>query len=188
MTFEDIIELYIPVDTNQLFFTEPVWHKYHAEKNIDRYACSITSLDGNDDQGVNFASLFSYNQQHGTTYDEMSFKTPTQHSKAFSYLLKEFDVGRSHFLKLNKASYFPWHRDADPSSFRIIYTMEGCDSRNLVWILDNNILRLENKRWYYINTAKKHCLFAFDAALFAVFNIATTDENYFKLYKHMVIQ
>lgn len=188
MNFEDVIELRMPVDGMALNRLEPTWHKYHAEKNIDRYACSITSSDGNDNEGVNFASLYSYNQANGTNFNEMSFKTPTQHARPFSHLLNNFDVGRSHYLKISKAGYFPWHRDADPTSFRIIYTISGCASNNLVWILDDKVLKLEDKRWYYINTTKKHCLFAFDTTMLAVFNLATTQDNYIKLYNHMVIQ
>jgi hypothetical protein len=55
-------------------------------------------------------------------------------------------------------------------------------------VLDDKVLKLEDKRWYYINTAKKHCLFAFDTTMLAVFNLATTQDNYLKLYNHMVIQ
>lgn len=188
MNIEDVIELNVPVDKQALKDVKFSWHRYHAEKDIERYACSITSFDGTDSPGLNFEALQAYNRAHNTSLNEMMFQEPTKHSTPYKYLLHHFDVGRSHYLRLMRAGYFPWHRDADPTSLRLIHTIENCTAESLVWVLDNKVIRLDNDRWYLINTLKKHCLFAFDDVTFAVFNVANTQENMIELYKHMVIK
>jgi len=183
---EDVVDLNIPVDRDRLNAVQFNWHKYHSSKPIDRYACSITSIDGEDNPGINFEPLYPYNTQHGSNYTEMSFNKPTIHAKPFHNLLINFDVGRSHYLRLPPGGYFPWHRDADPTSYRLIYTISGCRPQSLVWILDDRVLQLNDNSWYYINTRKKHCLFSYDTATFAVFNIANDERNQRTLYQHMV--
>lgn len=188
MNIEDVVELDIPVARSEMDDLRRVWHRYHPEKDIERYACSITSLDGTSDAGVNYEALYQYNHKHQTSYNEMMFNQPTIHSTPYKYLLSTFDVGRSHFLRLPRSGYFPWHRDADPSSFRIIHTIKNCTPNKLVWILDDKVLQLKDDSWYAINTIKKHCLFSFDEATFAVFNIANNKDNHIQLHKHMVIK
>lgn len=188
MNIEDVVELNIPVDYKALDEMKYAWHPYHASKGIERYACSITSLDGTSTPGPNFEPLHIYNDQHGTKYDEMSFREETLYASPYAHLFDKFHVGRSHYLKLPRAGYFPWHRDTDPSSIRVIHTIKNCSPDKLVWILDDEPLQLRDNRWYVINTLKKHCLFAFDEATFAVFNIADNKYNHIQLHKHMVIK
>ena len=183
---EDVIDLNIPIEIRDLQNAQLSWHHYHPDKPIDRQACAITSIDGSDVPGVNFEPLGVYNQRHGSTYTEMSFNVPTVHAKPFHHLLDKFDVGRSHYLRLPPGGYFPWHRDPDPTSFRIVYTMSGCASHSLVWVLDDRVLQLNDNSWYYINTKKKHCLFSYGTATFAVFNIANDERNQRRLYQYMV--
>lgn len=185
---EDLVELRIPVNYTALDTMNYSWYPYHVGKGIERYAVSITSLDGSLTPGPNFESLHQYNEQHGTKYNEMSFTEQTPCSAPYAHLFDHFLVGRSHYLKLPRAGYFPWHRDPDPSSIRIVHTIKNCSPDKLVWILDDKPLQLRDDRWYMINTLKKHCLFAFDEAMFAVFNIANNKDNHIQLHKHMVIK
>lgn len=184
---EDLVELDIPIDYFALSKVNYSWHPYHPSKSATRFACSITSLDGKDNLDVNFEPLYQYNAKYGTSYNEMVFNTPTEHSAPYQYLLSEFDVGRSHYLRLPKSGYFPWHRDADPTAIRLVHTIKNCTPDKLVWLLDDKILPLQDNKWYFINTTKKHCVFAFDESLFAVFNVSSSKENIIKLYQHMVI-
>lgn len=188
MNIEDVVELDIPISSAEMAAVRHKWHRYHPGKDIERYACSITSLDGTADAGVNYEALYQYNREHNTSFNEMMFDQPTVHAAPYNYLLKNFQVGRSHYLRLPRSGYFPWHRDADPSSIRIIHTIDNCTPHKLVWILDDKVLQLKNNSWYYINTTKKHCLFSFDESLFAVFNLANTKDNMLTLYNHMTIK
>lgn len=186
--YEDCIELRIPIDLEQLAQVNFNWRPYNPQKNICRFGCSITSLDGQDSGIPDLDSILEYNRQHGTNYSEKDFKIPTIHASPFSYFLSKFHVGRSHYIKLESGGFFPWHRDPDIDTFRIIYTIENCKSNNLIWLEDDRILQLDSKRWYYINTKKKHCLFALDTCIFTVFNVLDTSDGISQLVKHMVIR
>jgi hypothetical protein len=186
--YEDCIELQIPTELEKLHQVNYNWHQYNPRKPISRFGCSITSLDG-DDKGIpDLDSVMEYNKQHGTRYSEKDFFLRTKHSDPFDYFLNNFQVGRSHYIKLEAGGFFPWHRDADTETFRVIYTVANCNSNNLIWLEDDRILKLDNHKWYYINTKKKHCLFAFDSCIFAVFNVMDTDKNMRQLSSHMIIR
>lgn len=183
---EDIIELHIPYSMQALRDVKFEWHHHQPDKPIERFACSITSLDGSSGASDYHKSLGSINEQRTTPLSEMDFSTRTLHSKPYDYLFDNFDVGRSRYFLLKRTGYFPWHRDPDPSAFRIIHTIKNCTSDKLIWLLDDKILSMQDNRWYYINTKKKHCLFAFQEATFAVFGIANNEQNWMTLHKHMV--
>lgn len=181
-TYEDLIELDCQcpeqIDTNSLH-----WIQYNPRKSINRFGCSITSLNGSDTGVPDLDSVQEYNTIHGTNYTELDFDKCTVHSRPFSNFLENFKCGRSHYLKLASGGFFPWHRDNDLHTFRIIYTIKGCSSSDLVWIHNEKVLELQNEKWYYINTKKKHCLFSFSESIMAVFNVQISLANVQKLFK-----
>lgn len=184
--YEDCIELSIPVGVVDL--TTLNWVRYNPRKNIERYGCSITSLDGDDSGIPDLDSVLEFNAENQTKYEEKDFSVPTHHSAPFIHFLKRFQVGRCHYLKLPPGGFFPWHRDVDPTTFRIIYTIEHCSPIDFVWLEDNRILELQDQRWYYINTRKKHAVFSFQTAIFAVFNVFATEQNLQQLQQHFHIK
>lgn len=187
-SYEDVIELDIPVDLSSLNLESLNWVQYNPRKPISRYGCSITSLDGTDTGVPDLDSVLEFNQLNNTTYSEKDFNVPTKHSKPFEYLLSNFNIGRSHYLKLPAGGFFPWHRDGDKWTIRLIYTIENCNSHNLIWLEDEKLLHLENHKWYYINTHKKHCVFSFNNSVFAVFNALVSEKNLNQLLKHAIIK
>jgi hypothetical protein len=186
--YEDVVDLLIPVDHDALHNTNYNWVPYNPRKAIPRWGCSITSLDGSDSGIPDIDSVLEYNRQHNTIYTEKDFTTPTVHARPFDYFLSNFAVGRSHYIKLDPGGYFPWHRDNDNDTFRIIYTIKNCEPDSFVWINDEKPLKLINHRWYYINTKKKHTVFSFNEAVFAVFNVKITENNLHQLRKHILIK
>jgi hypothetical protein len=184
--YEDLIEL--ELDRPSIKTESLHWVQYNPRKPINRFGCSITSLDGLDLGVPDLDSLVEYNKLNQTKYVEKDFQTKTKHSVFFEDFLGKFTVGRSHFLKLSNGGYFPWHRDNDLHTFRIIYTVSGCENTNLVWIHDNQVLNLENKKWYYINTKKKHTLFAFNDSIMAVFNVLQNESNINNVLRHSKIR
>ena len=179
--YEDIIELNIVLDCPiQLDMLN--WVRYNPRKDINRWGCSITSLDGKNTGIPDLDSLFEFNRLNNTKFRESDFKTLTEHSTPFETFLKTFTCGRSHYLKLGNGGYFPWHRDNDINSFRIIYTVQNCEPGNMIWLEDDKILNLQDGKWYYINTKKKHCLFAFNDAIFSVFNVVNSQKNISNLF------
>lgn len=183
--YEDLIELdfeNVKIDLQNLR-----WLQYNSRKNINRLGCSITSLDGKDNGVPDLDSLLEYNRIHNTQFTEHDFKTPTVHAAPFLSFLNEFDVGRSHYLKLFNGGFFPWHRD-NGQNFRIIYTIEGCAQEDLIWLLDDKLLSLQNQKWYYVNTKKKHLVFSLTQSIFTVFNVKAVPSNVSKLIRHFKIR
>jgi len=185
--FEDVIELQIPISHEELNKVEYNWHPYGTDPKRYRFGCSILSLDGSDTGEIDLRPLWVYNKENKTKLLEMDFNIPTKHSTPFAYFLEKFDCGRSHYMKLEKGGHFLWHRDHGFDSFRIIYTIDGCDPFNFVWIQDNTVVPLQNKKWYYINTKKKHCVFSFKETKFAIFNVGISQKNIDNMMFHMPI-
>ena len=185
---EDFIELDIPVNKDIIDLTTLNWHQYNPRKTVNRFGCSITSLDGKDTGIPDLDSLLEYNRLNQTDYTEKDFKARTIHSAPFKEFLDSFDVGRSHFLKLCPGGFFPWHRDSDPITFRLIYTIQSCTSDSLVWLEENTVIPLQNDQWYYINTRKKHSLFSFGESVFAVFNVIMNTKTFNLLHHHFKVK
>lgn len=146
------------------------WVRYNPRKNISRWGASLTSLDGKTTGVPDLDSLREYNKEHNTDYVEKSFNVKTPLFKDFSFLDSYFDLGRSHILRLGPGGFFPYHRDYDSETFRLVYTINGCEEQNLVWVLQDKVVKLQNKKWYYINTKMIHSVFSFFGSEFAVFN------------------
>jgi len=187
-TLEDILELDLPVDHQSLATVNYNWVRYNPRKNINRYGCSITSLTGLDSGIPDLDSILEYNQIFNTDFKEKDFNIRTKHAAPFSKMLDKFHVGRSHYIKLDRGGYFPWHRDSDINFFRIIYTISKCDINSLIWIIDDEVIKLQNDKWYFINTKKAHCLFSFNESIFAVFNVVHDYHNHKQLFEHFKIK
>jgi hypothetical protein len=186
--YEDCIQLELPINKDAIKLDTLNWVRYNPRKSVDRFGCSITSLDGDDSGIPDLDSLTEYNQLNGTKFTEKDFSTPTKHATPFLDFLNLCPVGRSHYLKLDSGGYFPWHRDTDPITIRIVYTIQNCSNHSMIWLQDDKILPLENHSWYYINTRKKHALFSFDGSVMAVFNVVFNTATYNLLQNSMMIK
>ena len=185
---EDQMQLNLPVDASKIVLENLNWVQYNPRKNVPRYGCSITSLDGGDSGVPDLDSITEYNTIHNTIYTEKDFSTPTIHSEPFKEFLNTFQVGRCHYIKLDAGGHFPWHRDMDPGTFRIIYTVNNCLPLNFVWLEDEKILKFNDNQWFYVNTKKKHAVFAFSPVVFAVFNVITNLHNFQQLSNALEIK
>lgn len=186
--YEDCIKFDFPVNKNAINLDNLNWVQYNPRKFNSRLGCSITSLDGTDTGIPDLDSLLEYNKLNGTNYNEKDFAVPTKHADPFTDFLALFNVGRSHYLKLGPGGFFPWHRDNDPVTFRIIYTINNCNSDNLIWLENDKIIPLDDQQWYYINTRKKHALFSFSDSVFAVFNVVYTANTLKIMQNYMTIR
>lgn len=165
------------------------WVQYNPRKNIQRWGASLTSLDGGVSGVPDLDSLYEYNKQHGTNYTEKDFKFPTPaYKQYFSFLDDKFNLGRSHIIRLGTGGFFPYHRDFDADTFRLVYTIQGCESHNLVWIVNGQVIKLENKRWYYINTKMIHSVFSFFGCEFVVFNVLNNELGQKSVVRHMHVK
>ena len=175
-SYEDFFNIDLPMP--ELDFQALKWVQYNPRKNINRWGISLTSLDGLSSGIPDLDSICEYNHINNTNYSESDFNKPTPaYSRAFNFLSEHFDLGRSHIIKLGVGGFFPYHRDTDLNTFRIIYTFSGCQESNLIWTLNNQIVKLSNRKWYYINTKKVHSVFSFFGSEFAVFNVVANAKS-----------
>ena len=185
--FETCIALDLP--TPEIITSQVPWVKYNPRKDVLRWGSSLTSLDGGTSGVPDLDSLYEYNKENGTSYTEKDFSTKTEtYKKYFTFLDEKFDLGRSHLLKLGVGGFFPYHRDFDPNTLRLIYTISGCESHNLVWIVNNQVISLQNRRWYYINTKMIHSVFSFFGSEFVVFNVLNNSKSQQSLIKSMHVK
>lgn len=180
-SFEDVININLP--EIQIETESQNWKQYNPRKKINRWGRSLTSLDGHNTGIPDLDSLYEYNKLNGTNYRESDFRTLTDEGKKFEFLTESFDLGRSHLIKLDAGGYFPYHRDLGPEVFRLIYCVSGCEPTNLVWIIDDKVVKLQNRRWYYVNTKKVHATFAFNTCVFAVFNVINNEKGFTNIKK-----
>ncbi|MFZ3229625.1 MAG: cupin domain-containing protein [Pseudobdellovibrio sp.] len=153
------------------------WVPYNPRKKILRWGASLTSLDGGISGRPDLDSLFEFNKENGTRYSESDFKVPTQYFEPFNFMPQFFDLGRSHIIRLGSGGFFPYHRDFDEDTFRIIYTISGCGENNFVWIQNNQVIKFQDNSWYYVNTKMIHSVFSFFGSEFAVFNVIKSEKS-----------
>jgi hypothetical protein len=88
----------------------------------------------------------------------------------------EEDLGRSHFLRLDKGGFFPPHRDHEwrlpNDTFRIVVPFYNFHSQHMSWIFDGKVLQLREGTAYFMNTTKAHSLFSYvDNCTMLVLNV-----------------
>lgn len=165
------------------------WVQYNPRKNIARWGSSLTSLDGGTSGIPDLDSLYEYNKENGTSYREVDFQMRTPAYKKYFYSLDQhFDIGRSHIIRLGSGGFFPPHRDLDLSTFRVLYTIKGCEQNNFILILNGQVMPLRDKHWYYMNTKMPHSVFSFFGCEFAVFNVLNNEKAKNTLFTKMHIK
>lgn len=184
----DCCELNLESVSLQLQDFENDWQQYNPRKQVARWGLSITSLDGGMGGTPDLDSLYEYNLINGTKYNESHFRTLTPLGEQFRFFAEKVDLGRSHIIKLGSGGYFPYHRDLDRNSFRVIYCIEGCHPTNFVWITENNVFPLQDGRWYVLNTKKVHSVFSFGGCKFAVFNVISSEQSVRHIIRSLMIK
>ena len=103
----------------------------------------------------------------------------------------EPNLGRTHFLRLDKGGFFPPHRDngaivAVPT-FRIMIPIYNFGINDMKWVQEEKLLRFDLGATYFINTSRLHSLFSFvDNCLMLVLNVNTDEHILKKMVKKIV--
>lgn len=159
------------------------WVKYNPRKKIDRYGLSITSLDGGFSGIPDLDSLKEYNKEHNLRLNEPDFKTLTPFWPYVESVLSKFKnhLGRTHIIKMSAGGQFPSHRDhwhREVPTCRLFIPIYNCNPPFNYFILDNNLLRFDHGRLYFLNTAKEHIVFTSkQESMFIVANLILTKES-----------
>jgi hypothetical protein len=201
VNFGNVIELDFPHwDTGKIqniILKHPGWKYYQPQKlGYNRYGLSVTSLDGGFGGEPDLYSLRDYAEMTGQQYTEIHFKKRTNIVEFLPELNKFLDffepaLGRVHFLKLDKGGFFPPHRDngklVNIESYRILVPIANFGINDMKWIQEEQVLRLDLGKTYFINTTRPHSLFSFvDNCIMLVLNVVADPQVLDKLVKKVV--
>lgn len=171
------------------------WQPYNPRKRNDRQGLSLTSLDGALGPGPDLDSLPEHNALHGSSYHELSFRTPTlawsqlrSISQPLAPLLPY--LGRSHLLRFGPGGHFPPHRDGQSlrnSTFRLLALLKNFRKEQLVIMIQGERVWLEPSKLYFMNTRLEHAVFSFvPDSVMAVFNVELDERAVTTVVQHMV--
>jgi hypothetical protein len=201
VNFGDVIELDFPKwdlpKTADILMKHPGWKYYQPHKpGYNRYGLSVTSLDGNYSGEPDLFSLREYAKMTGKQYAETDFKKRTNvvsFIPELNPLLDFFEpnLGRTHFLRLDRGGFFPPHRDngaiVKSPTFRILVPLHNFGVNDMKWVQDEHLLKLNLGSTYFINTTKLHSLFSFvDNCIMLVINVHESPEILSKMVRHVV--
>lgn len=168
------------------------WKQYNPRKEINRYGLSVTSSDGTRN-GIDLDSLYEYNRENNTKFDEDSFKTFTDvyyKSEEVQKLVEPFKpwLWRTHFLNFKRGGYFPPHRDMRTSkeqkSMRLLVPISLCNPSDMYFMYEDKPLYFKYGSVYFLNTNKKHSIFSYsDKAIMLVMNVECTEDSVEKVTK-----
>lgn len=189
--YGDIIPLNYKLDYKKfeegLKLFDDKWVQYNPRKNIPRYGLSITSLDGGFSGRPDLDSLKEYNIEHNLNLDEPDFKTLTPIWPYVESVLSKFKnhLGRTHIIKMSAGGQFPSHRDhydRELPTCRLFIPIYNCNPPFNYFILDDNLLRFDHGRLYFLNTCKEHIVFTSgrggnQQSMFIVANLILTEES-----------
>lgn len=171
----------------QLQGFEDSWVEYNPKKKgFRRYGLSVTSLDGGLSGVPDLTSVYEYNLANNTNHDELSFRVRTAVYNSVAALRPLFDefnesIGRTHFLKFDEGGFFPFHRDSQffgEDTFRLFVPLHMHGQREFVFLLGDEILKLESGRVYFINTKIEHAVFSFcENSVHLVMNVELSEST-----------
>ena len=188
LSYGDLIELETRCNTDKLLkeIKDFEWKQYNPRKEINRYGLSITSSDGTRN-GIDLDSLYEYNRENNTKFDEDSFKTFTDvyyKSEEVQNLVEPFKpwLWRTHFLNFKRGGYFPPHRDMRTSkeqkSMRLLVPIRLCNPTDMFFMYENKPLYFKYGSVYFLNTNKQHCIFSYsDKSIMLVMNIECSEDS-----------
>lgn len=171
---------------------EEDWKKYNPRKKNNRFGLSITSLDGDLSGIPDLDSVYEYNLENGTNYDNQSFKktTPVYHqSSTLRDTLEPYLpwMGRTHFLKLNSGGFFPEHYDIDKSHYssdeiRLVGFVHNTTPHNFKFCYEDTIVGNYNDGdLFYFNANKRHSVFSMKEDVILLVVTLKFDETLFEV-------
>lgn len=189
LSYGNIIQLKLKCDVKKLVqeISKFKFKQYNPDKDINRYGLSVTSLNG-EINGIDLDTL------RNKPYDELSFRQKTEvyySSKELQKLVDPFDkwLCRTHFLNIKKGGYFPPHRDevsSNQKAFRIIVPLVDFNPPQHFFIVQNQIVSLNEGYAYFVNTNLEHGVFSYsNDTLMLIMNIEACNDSYETVLRNM---
>jgi len=201
VNFGDVVQLDFPNwdchNIANVLSKHPGWQVYQPHKpGYNRFGLSVTSLNGGFSGEPDLYSLREYYKEHGKSYNEIDFRARTNIVQFIPELNDFLDfwepnLGRTHFIKLNKGGFFPPHRDngaiVEVPTFRILVPIYNFGIHDMKWLQEDKVLDLRVGHTYFINTTRAHSVFSFvDNCIMLVLNVMHSPEILLKMAKRVI--
>lgn len=155
-TYNDLeLELLQLVDltTNQYCVTSPKGHENNIFYGVGSLKYDWSKSIVTEDGSVNVPLRDTVITESDFTEVCNLFKG-TSFEKIYDALCKKYIVGRLRIMILEPSVCLSWHQDTEERIHYPIKTQEGC-----FMIIEDEIKHLEQNKWYYTKTLKKHTAF-----------------------------
>lgn len=173
----------------QLQFYQNLWVRHNEIKDPhnNRWALPITSASGEITDTRHLGSFGYMKHTHNIEFSERDFITPTElylKIPSVKNLVDMFypDIGRVHFIRLDRGGFFPPHRDfkgMSPEYFRLISVFGNCSPENYAFILDGKLVYAEPEWVYFSNVQLDHCAFSFsNSVYYLILTVKLTDRTH----------
>ena len=141
------------------------WKKYNPKKPNNRFGLSVTSIDGGLHGIPDLTSLRDWEIQTGERIHNHDINVPTDVYKncpTLQAILEPWKpwLGRCHFLRMDRGSYFPEHFDVNKEDYsydevRFVGFVK-CNEYDFKWIYDDKIIKGNQGSLWYFNGNKRH--------------------------------
>ena len=131
---------------------------------------SVTSIDGKLHGVPDLSSLRDWEIQTGQVVHNHDINVPTdvwKQSPTLQAILEPWKpwLGRCHFLRMDRGSYFPEHFDINKEDYSYdevrFVAFVKTNEYDFKWIYDDKVIKGNSGSLWYFNGNKKHCAFSF---------------------------
>lgn len=175
------------------------WCPYNVKKDTvnNRWGLPITSSTGDVMDNYHMNSFGHMQRYHSVEMKEEDFTTPTtvfDNVPEVAKIIDIFrpDIGRVHFLRVDKGGFFPPHRDfpgPDPEYVRLLCVFGNCKAENFAHILDGKLIYPDPGYLHFINFQLDHSVFSFSDGLYAlILTVRLNQRTHDLIMKHTMTE
>ncbi len=164
-------------------------YNYNAKKLNNRWGLSITSIDGGLHGVPDLSSLRDWETQTGQVVHNHNINVPTdvwKQSPTLQAILEPWKpwLGRCHFLRMDRGSYFPEHFDINKEDYsydevRFVGFVK-CNDYDFKWIYDDKVIKGNSGSLWYFNGNKRHSVFSFSDGIILLVMCLKFDKDLFQ--------
>ncbi len=144
-------------------------YNYNTKKPNNRWGLSVTSIDGGLHGIPDLSSLREWEVHTGEVVHNHDINVPTDVWKKCPTLQAMLEpwkpwLGRCHFLRMDRGSYFPEHFDINKEDYSYdevrFVGFVRCNEKDFKWIYDDKVIKGNQGSLWYFNGNKKHSVFS----------------------------
>ena len=164
-------------------------YNYNTKKPNNRWGLSVTSIDGGLHGVPDLSSLRDWEIQTGEVIHNQDLNVPTDVWKKCPTLQTILEpwkkwLGRCHFLRMDRGSYFPEHFDINKEDYsydevRFVGFVK-CNEYDFKWIYDDKVIKGNSGSLWYINGNKRHSVFSFSDGIVLLVMCLKFDKELFQ--------